>query len=261
MVKGLDLFRQFFREYEGAFVLIGGAACHEWFAQQGQDFRATKDLDIVLIVEMVEPTFVAALRSFIAEGKYEIQEKSDQSPVLYRFSRPGNFEFPFMLEFFSRKPEQIELGDRQIIVPIPSGTYRHSLSAILMSEVYYSLIRDHRTTTDGLQFANPTALIPLKSLAWMNLIKQKDAGETVDSKNITKHRNDVFRLASTLPGQPGPELPASIVADVSQFLANFPAASNAWAGILASFKNTMAEGLTPDELRSVILPLFRLPSE
>ena len=31
MVRGLDLFRQRFREYEGSFVLIGGAACDEWF--------------------------------------------------------------------------------------------------------------------------------------------------------------------------------------------------------------------------------------
>lgn len=92
MVKGLDLFRQRFREFEGAFVIIGGAACHEWFSQQGEEFRSTKDLDIVLIVEMVEPTFVAALRGFITEGKYEIQEKSDQSPVLYRFSKPENSE-------------------------------------------------------------------------------------------------------------------------------------------------------------------------
>ena len=62
MVKGLDLFRERFRAFEGAFVLIGGAACHEWFATQGAEFRPTKDLDIVLIVEMVDPAFVAGGR-------------------------------------------------------------------------------------------------------------------------------------------------------------------------------------------------------
>ena len=77
MVKGLELFRERFRQFEGAFVLIGGAACHKWFAQQGADFRATKDLDIVLIVEVADPAFVAALRVFIAEGNYTIQEKSE----------------------------------------------------------------------------------------------------------------------------------------------------------------------------------------
>ena len=31
MVKGLEPFRERFREFEGAFTLIGGAACDEWF--------------------------------------------------------------------------------------------------------------------------------------------------------------------------------------------------------------------------------------
>ncbi|PTY02767.1 hypothetical protein DB346_08310 [Verrucomicrobia bacterium LW23] len=257
MVKGLDLFRERFQEFEGAFVLIGGAACHEWFAQQGAEFRATKDLDIVLIVEMVDPAFVAALRGFIAEGKYTIQEKSEGSPVLYRFARPENPEFPFMLEFFCRKPDGIELADGQVIVPIPAGADQHSLSAILLDEAYYALIRDHSTIQDGLPFANATALIPLKAHAWLNLSQRKAADEGIDSKNIAKHRNDVFRLAATLPGEPGPELPASIVADLTKFLGKFPEASAEWAEIQASLKNTIANGLKPDALRSAIQTYFR----
>jgi hypothetical protein len=35
MVKGLDLFRERFRGFEGSFTLIGGAACDEWFTAQG----------------------------------------------------------------------------------------------------------------------------------------------------------------------------------------------------------------------------------
>ena len=257
MVRGLDLVRERFREFEGAFVLIGGAACHEWFAQQGVEFRATKDLDIVLIVEMVGPAFVAALRVFIAEGKYAIQEKSEGSPVLYRFAKPENPEFPFMLELFCRKPDGIELGDGQVIVPIAAGADQHSLSAILLDEAYYSLIRNHSATQDGLPFANATALIPLKAHAWLNLSQRKAAGEDIDSKNIAKHRSDVFRLAATLPGEPGPELPTSIVADLTKFLGEFPEDSSGWGGIQASLKNTVADGLKPAALRSAIQTYFR----
>lgn len=260
MVKGLDLFRERFREFEGDFVLIGGAACHEWFATQGAEFRPTKDLDIVLIVEMVDPAFVAVLRAFIAEGKYAIQEKSEGSPVLYRFAKPENPEFPFMLELFSRKPDGIELGNGQNVVPIPAGADQHSLSAILLDEDYYSLIRNHRLIQDGLPFANVTALIPLKARAWSDLSQRKAAGENVNSKNIAKHRSDVFRLAATLPGEPGPELPASIIADLTQFLAEFPENSDQWAGIQASLKNTVANGLKPAALRSAIQTYFRLPA-
>lgn len=47
MVKGLDLFRKYFREYADRYVLIDGAACDLAMGEAGLDFRATKDLDIV----------------------------------------------------------------------------------------------------------------------------------------------------------------------------------------------------------------------
>ena len=191
MVIGLDLFRERFRKFDGSFTLIGGAACHEWFATQGAEFRPTKDLDIVLIVEMVDPTFVAALRAFIADGKYTIQEKSEGSPVLYRFAKPENPEFPFMLELFSRKPDEIELGDGQNVVPIPTGADQHSLSAILLDEAYYSLIRKHNMTQDGLPFANATALIPLKARAWSDLSSARPRAE-MSTRRISPSTGAMF---------------------------------------------------------------------
>lgn len=32
--------------------------------------------------------------------------------------------------------------------------------------------------------------------AWLDLSERKAAGEDIDSKNIKKHKNDVFRLAT-----------------------------------------------------------------
>lgn len=46
--------------------------------------------------------------------------------MLYRFAKPENPEFPFMLELFCRKPDGIELGDGQVIVPIPAGADQHT---------------------------------------------------------------------------------------------------------------------------------------
>ena len=87
MVKGLDLFRERFRKFEGSFILIGGAACDEWFSSVGLEFRATKDLDIVLIIEAIDPEFVATLRAFIEEGEYEVRQCTEGTPVLYRFAK------------------------------------------------------------------------------------------------------------------------------------------------------------------------------
>jgi hypothetical protein len=43
MVKGLDKFREYFKEFTGQYVLIGGAACDISF-HQGENFRATLDI-------------------------------------------------------------------------------------------------------------------------------------------------------------------------------------------------------------------------
>ena len=48
MVKGLDTFRRYFADYEEQYVLIGGAACDILFESNEVNFRATRDLDMVL---------------------------------------------------------------------------------------------------------------------------------------------------------------------------------------------------------------------
>ena len=50
-VRGLDLFSERFSEFRDALILIGGAACDLWFGDQNLEFRTTKDLDIVLVLE------------------------------------------------------------------------------------------------------------------------------------------------------------------------------------------------------------------
>ncbi len=55
MVVGLERFRDHFRGLETSCALIGGAACDAWMARSGLPFRATKDLDIVLVIEALEP--------------------------------------------------------------------------------------------------------------------------------------------------------------------------------------------------------------
>lgn len=260
MVRGLDLFRRRFREFEGSFILFGGAACDEWFASAGLAFRVTRDLDIVLVIEVLGPEAVAALRRFVADGEYEVRQRTEGTPVLYRFAKPKNEEFPFMLELFSRRPEGLDLGEGQGIVPIPAGADHHSLSAILLDQDYYSLIQTHTTVRDGLPVATATALIPLKARAWLDLTQRKADGQRIDAKDIDKHRNDVFRLAATLAGEPGPELPRAITGDLVRFLGAFPESAQEWRAILASLKTTLGGDLRPADLRSAIQVFFRLPS-
>ena len=70
MVEGMDRFKSHFADYTDQYVLIGGAACMVAMEHVGQSFRATKDLDIVLCVEVLDANFATAFRQFVREGQY-----------------------------------------------------------------------------------------------------------------------------------------------------------------------------------------------
>ena len=54
MVTGIDRFREYFVAHEDQYAIIGGAACDLLFDSAGLDFRATRDIDMVLCVEVVD---------------------------------------------------------------------------------------------------------------------------------------------------------------------------------------------------------------
>jgi hypothetical protein len=83
------------------------------------------------------------------------------------------------------------------------------------------------------------------------------AGQAI--KDIDKHRSDVFRLAATLPEEPGPELPEPIPTDLAKFLRAFPEDSPEWPKILASLAPIFGNGLRPPVLRAAIASFFHLP--
>ena len=70
MVRGLDLFRETFAAYTDQYLLIGGTAASLTMEDAGLQFRATKDLEIVLHVEVLTPAFGAAFWQFVNAGGY-----------------------------------------------------------------------------------------------------------------------------------------------------------------------------------------------
>ena len=88
MVRGLALFAEHFRGYEQSYVVIGGAACDLWMSSFGLPFRATKDLDVVLLVEALSSGFLERFWEFHARGGYRIAERSSGRKTYYRFHKP-----------------------------------------------------------------------------------------------------------------------------------------------------------------------------
>ena len=88
MVKGLTRFVEHFAGFENAYILIGGAACDLWLSDRSLPFRATKDLDLVLVVEALDPAFFERFWAFIQDGRYRSHQRSESRPSFYRFKDP-----------------------------------------------------------------------------------------------------------------------------------------------------------------------------
>jgi len=54
MVIGLDVWQAHFKDFPDRYVLVGGVACDLLMVDAGLPFRATKDLDVVLLVEVLD---------------------------------------------------------------------------------------------------------------------------------------------------------------------------------------------------------------
>lgn len=218
MVEGLDRFGEHFAAYTDQYVLIGGAACTLAMEDVGQAFRATKDLDIVLSLEALNEGFVAAFWEFVRAGAYEIQKKATGEKRFYRFQKPANEGYPFMLELFSRVPDALSIADDSHLTPIPIDAELSSLSAILLEGDYYDFLQSGKRIVSGVPIVGPEHLIPLKAKAWLDLSQRAAEGAKVDSKDIKKHRNDVFRLFVIVDPDFSTVIPPAINRDLSEFI-------------------------------------------
>ena len=186
MVNGFTKFKERFKKFESQYVIIGGTACDLIMQNEELPFRATKDIDIVLIVESITAEFGEAFWDYIKEAGYEHLNKSNGTPQFYRFTAPKSKAYPYMIEIFSRNPDYIILGDDAILTPLPIDDEISSLSAILLNEAYYELLKTGQMLIDGIPVLSPTCLIPFKAKAWLDLKERKSKGEHVDSKNTQK---------------------------------------------------------------------------
>jgi hypothetical protein len=248
MVKGLDIFRERFRGYSDRYVLIGGTACDLAMGEAGLEFRATKDLDIVLCVEALDTAFVEAFWAFVRDGGYQVQERAEGDKQFYRFQKPKSENYPFMLELFSRSPDGLPIAQGSHLTPIPTAEEVSSLSAILMDAEYYGFIRSATRNIGDLPVVGPEGLIPLKARAWLDLTERKAKGEAIDSRDIRKHKNDVFRLYQIVDPEMMLEIPDKVKADMAAFVTRM-----ASEGV-----DLKAPGMPKTDLESILADLGKL---
>ena len=216
MVTGLLKFKDYFKDYTNSYVLIGGAACDILFTENEAGFRATRDLDMVLIVESLTPEFTNKFWEFIKDGGYRHISGSTGMPQFYRFDKPQVEGFPKMIELFSRT--SFELREQTGITPLHVDDNVSSLSAILLDDNYYQVLLGGMVIENGYSVLRPEYLILFKAKAYLDLSARKAAGEKIDSSDIRKHKRDILRLTAEVVLNPVLELPEPILKDIRGFI-------------------------------------------
>lgn len=216
MVKGIETFKKYFEKYESQYVLIGGTACDIIFESNDTSFRATRDFDVVLIVEALTPDFGEKFWKFIHDGKYRNKATNGNKPQFFRFDKPEDDSYPKMIELFCRN--NFELREMSGVTPIHIDDTISSLSAILLNDDYYKALLDGKIVTDGLSVLRPEYLILFKAKAYLDLKQRKDNGEAIDSNDIKKHKKDVLRISAELMLEKVNMLPATVKSDINRFI-------------------------------------------
>lgn len=218
MVSGFDSFKEKFKGYEDCYTIIGGTACDILMNEAGLDFRATKDIDMILLIEERFAEFAATFWSYIKDGGYKCGWKNSDAPHFYRFTEPQTAGYPVMIELFSRRPD-FQIDHPEIhLTPLPVSDEISSLSAIMLDDNYYRLMLAGRKTVDGVSVLRAEYLMLLKMKAWLDLWQKKTDGVHVNERDLKKHKNDVFRLFLLVNPSARIAISSAVEADVRQFI-------------------------------------------
>lgn len=252
MVKGLDLFREHFKDCQDSYILIGGVACDLVMEEAGLEFRPTKDLDIVLCAEALDTAFIEKFWTFVKAGAYENQNRSTGGKQFYRFEKPATDGYPFMLELFSRVPDQLSIPEDCHLTPIPADGEVSSLSAILLDDDYYQCIEKGKVVIDDVPVLGVDFILPFKARAWLDLTGRKKEDHRVDRRKINKHRNDIFRLYPLLSPEQRVDMADSIKNDLRVFIEAMPAEQG------LDIKNYGIKNSTLDEVLENLKQIYQL---
>jgi hypothetical protein len=246
MVKGIDRFKAYFRDYTDQYVLIGGAACDISFGSNNAEFRATRDLDVVLIAEALTREFGQRFWEFNRDGGYQNRAKSSGASQFYRFDKPTQEGFPAMIELFARTEYILEDGAE--LTPIHIDDSISSLSAILLNDSYYDALLRGRDVIDGFSILRHSWLIPFKAKAWLDLNERNRRGEHVDSRNLKKHRNDIIRMAAELVLERC-ELPEEVKSDMANFIEEMNVTDQ-------EIRNLKLRGVKAEDIRRLLTDMY-----
>lgn len=92
----------------------------------------------------------------------------------------------------------------------------------MLNDDYYEFMIRGRKVVDGVGVLGAEYLIPFKMRTWLDLCRRKSKGEHVNSADIKKHKNDVFRLMNIIKPDEAVTTPETVKDDIGQFIERMP---------------------------------------
>ncbi|MCD8286079.1 MAG: hypothetical protein LUD50_02485 [Clostridia bacterium] len=218
LVKGLNQFVKYFKDFADNYIIVGGTACTVIMDIHDDDFRTTKDIDMIIVAETLSASFGKRFWQFINDGGYEKYRSKEGKTHFFRFKDPKRDDFPAMIELFSRKQDIFTNDILTTLTPVAIDDEVSSLSAILLDDSYYQFLLKGKIIADGLPVLDAPYLVAFKARAYVNLMNQRRANEHVNTHDWKKHKNDVFRLAHYLESTDLSGVGEEIKDDIRAFL-------------------------------------------
>ncbi|MCE1543068.1 hypothetical protein LWU70_20365 [Enterobacter hormaechei] len=199
-----DFLSNYMSDYRDDYILIGGNACALNFNNMGVDFRATVDLDVVLVIDSDNQKFYEHLRNYLSEHDYvgKTYNGSNTGGSSYRFVLPEVKKkdgLPEQIELFSRKPNYFDASaEKPHITPIHIDGNISNLSAILLDDDIYDFIRNSKIIINDVSTVNLECLIGLKSIAWHANQDLYDQGIVKELVTVWKHASDIISIVGVI---------------------------------------------------------------
>lgn len=210
--NNLMSFKEAFKEYTDCYTVIGGAACFILMDAAGLEFRATKDVDMILVFEDKSAEFGKVFWDYIITGGYTCGWKESEAHY-YRFTNPLT-GYPGQIELFSKRKD-FSIDSR--IIPVHISEDVSSLSAIALDEDFYDFMMKGRKVVDDVSVLGAEYIIPFKMFAWLSNRDLRESGKAVNTDDIKKHKNDVFRLLPLVDPREKIETQGNVKAVVERF--------------------------------------------
>ncbi len=209
---GLSHFRDYCKDFDKDYVVVGGFAT-VMLLDEGlgkEHGKATHDIDLVLLTNN-SPKLSQKIKEYISEGQYTIQIGEKNQYKYYRFTKPKIENFAKEIELFASNENNLELEDNQRIIPIDAEDGLYSLSAIMLDNEYFEMIKNNIDKIQDVPITNTQATIMLKMSAFYDLKQRND-------KKWKKHRRDIVKLTLLLDGSEKIYLKGRMINDFNSFI-------------------------------------------